>query len=257
MQEQEHRKRTLLFLILGSFFLCNAILAEFIGVKIFSLEDTIGVEPFGLNILGFTLNMDLTAGVLPWPIVFIMTDIINEYYGKKGVRTFTYIAAALIAYAFVIIYGVISLSPAEWWAMTHPKDSSVYDMQKAFSIIFGQGLNIIVGSLTAFVVAQFVDVFSFHYLKKKTGDKMLWLRATGSTLISQIIDSFLVLYIAFYWGANWSIERVIAVGINNYIYKFIVALAITPLLYLVHNLVDRYLGKELSEKMRREAHEDY
>lgn len=255
MQEQEHKKRTLLFLILGSFFLCNAILAEFIGVKIFSLERTIGVEPFGLNILGLELNMDLTAGVLPWPIVFIMTDIINEYYGKKGVRTFTYIAAALISYAFVIIYSVINLSPADWWAMSHPKDGSLYDTQKAFSTIFGQGLNIIVGSLTAFMVAQFVDVFSFHLIKKKTGDKLLWLRATGSTLISQIVDSFLVLYIAFYLGGSWTMERVIAVGINNYIYKFVVALALTPALYLVHTLVDKYLGKELSEKMRREAQE--
>lgn len=253
MQEQEHRKRTLLFLILGSFFLCNAILAEFIGVKIFSLERTIGVAPLELEIFGLTQSMNLSAGVLPWPIVFIMTDIINEYYGKKGVRTFTYIAAALIAYAFVIIYSVINLSPADWWAMSHPKDGSLYNTQKAFSTIFGQGLNIIVGSLTAFMVAQFVDVFSFHIIKKKTGDKLLWLRATGSTLISQIVDSFLVLYIAFYLGGNWNITQVLSVGTNNYIYKFVVALALTPALYLVHNLIDRYLGKELSEKMRYEA----
>lgn len=253
MEVQEHRKRTLLFLILGSFFLCNAILAEFIGVKIFSLEKTIGVDPFGLNILGFELNMDLTAGVLPWPIVFIMTDIINEYYGKKGVRTFTYIASALIAYAFIVIYGVINLAPADWWVNKELASGGTLNMQTAFSQIFGQGLYIIVGSLVAFLIGQLADVATFHFLKKKTGDKMLWLRATGSTLVSQIIDSFIVLYIAFYIGSNWSIEQVVAVGTNNYIYKFVIALAITPLLYVVHALVDRYLGKELSEKMRYEA----
>ncbi len=253
MQEQEHRKRTLLFLILGSFFLCNAILAEFIGVKIFSLEKTIGVEPFGLNILGATLNMDLTAGVLPWPIVFIMTDIINEYYGKKGVRTFTYIAAALIAYAFIIIYGTIYLAPADFWVNKTLSDNSVLNMQTAFAQIFGQGLYIIVGSLIAFLIGQIVDVTVFHALKKRTGEKGLWIRATGSTLVSQLFDSFIVLYIAFYIGSNWSMMQVLSVGTNNYIYKFVVALALTPVLYLVHSLIDRYLGKELSEKMRYEA----
>ncbi|MFX3625944.1 MAG: queuosine precursor transporter [bacterium] len=255
MQPEEHRKRTLLFLILGSFFLCNAILAEFIGVKIFSLENTIGIEPFGLNILGFELNMDLTAGVLPWPIVFVMTDIINEYYGKKGVRTFTYIASALIAYAFVIIYGVMELVPAGWWVNKDLGNGETLNMQLAFSKIFGQGLYIIVGSLTAFLIGQFADVLTFHFLKKRTGDRLLWLRATGSTLVSQVIDSFVVLYIAFYIGSDWTLKQVFAVGINNYIYKFIVAIALTPLLYLVHNWVDNYLGKELSEKMRKEAQE--
>lgn len=256
MQPKEHRKRTLLFLILGSFFLCNAILAEFIGVKIFSLESTLGIPPFGLDIFGYTLNMDLTAGVLPWPIVFIMTDIINEYYGKKGVRTFTYIASALIAYSFLVIYGVIHLAPASWWEVKDLGNGETINMQLAFSKVFGQGLYIIVGSLVAFLIGQVADVTVFHWLKTKTGEKYLWLRATGSTLISQIIDSFVVLYIAFYIGSNWSLPEVAAVGTNNYIYKFVVALAITPLLYLVHNLVDRFLGKELSEKMRKEAQGD-
>lgn len=256
MQPKEHRKRTLLFLILGSFFLCNAILAEFIGVKIFSLESTLGIPPFGLDIFGFTLNMDLTAGVLPWPIVFIMTDIINEYYGKKGVRTFTYIATSLIAYSFLIIYGVIHLAPAGWWEVKDLGDGQTINMQLAFSKVFGQGLYIIAGSLIAFLIGQVADVTVFHWLKNKTGEKYLWLRATGSTLISQIIDSFVVLFIAFYIGSNWSLSQVAAVGTNNYIYKFVVALAITPLLYLVHNLVDRFLGKELSEKMRKEAQGD-
>lgn len=254
MQTIVQNKRTLLYLVLGSFFLCNVIVAEFIGVKIFSLEGTIGIEPLGLNIFGYKLNMDLTAGVLPWPVVFIMTDIINEYFGKKGVRTFSYIAAILIAYAFLIIYGVIHLAPAAWWTEKTLADGTVVNMQTSFAQIFGQGLNIISGSLIAFMLGQLVDVSVFHALKKRTGEKALWLRSTGSTLVSQIIDSYVVLFVAFYIGSDWSIAQVLAVGTNNYIYKFVVALAITPILYLVHKIVDNYLGKELSEKMRAEAH---
>ncbi|KAB2915025.1 MAG: queuosine precursor transporter [Bacteroidetes bacterium] len=257
MQELEHRKRTLLFLILGSFFICNALLAEFIGVKIFSLEGTLGIKPFGINLLGYTLNMDLTAGVLPWPFVFIMTDIINEYFGKRGVRTFSYIAAALIGYAFLIIYGVIHLTPASWWIEQKLVDGTVVNMQTAFAQIFGQGMNIIVGSLSAFMIGQLVDVSVFHFLKKRTGEKALWVRSTGSTLVSQLIDSYIVLFIAFYIGGDWSLGKVAAIGTNNYIYKFVVALLITPLLYVIHALVDRYLGKELSEKLRHDAHQAY
>jgi queuosine precursor transporter len=257
MQAQENRKRTLLFLVLGSFFICNALLAEFIGVKIFSLEGTLGISPFNIKILGYTLNMDLTAGVLPWPIVFIMTDIINEYFGKRGVRTFSYLAASLIAYAFLIIYGVIHLTPAAWWTEKTLTDGTVVNMQTAFAQTFGQGLNIISGSLVAFMLGQLVDVSVFHFLKKRTGEKALWLRSTGSTLVSQIIDSYVVLFIAFYIGSDWSLAQVLAVGTNNYIYKFVVALAITPLLYIIHKIIDGYLGKELSEKLMKEAHEGY
>jgi uncharacterized integral membrane protein (TIGR00697 family) len=98
-----------------------------------------------------------------------------------------------------------------------------------------------------------LDVRVFHAIKKKTGDKMLWLRATGSTLVSQLIDSFIVLFIAFYIGADWGFVKVLAIGSVNFIYKGIVAIILTPLLYLGHKIIDNYLGKELSEKLKREA----
>jgi hypothetical protein len=101
-----------------------------------------------------------------------------------------------------------------------------------------------VGSITAFLVGQILDAHAFHWIKTITGSKHLWLRATGSTLFSQLIDSFVVLFVAFYLLGNWSLEQVAAVGIMNYIYKFSVAVLITPLLYIVHYLIDRYLEKE-------------
>jgi uncharacterized integral membrane protein (TIGR00697 family) len=248
-------KRTILLLILGSFFIANAIIAEFVGVKIFSIEGTLGIPPFQLPLFGDVYSFNMTAGVLMWPMVFVMTDIINEYYGKNGVRLFSYIAAALIAYAFLAVYSTIKITPANFWLMKET-ENGVINMQEAFSQVFGQGLWIIIGSLFAFLVGQLVDVYTFHLIKTKTGNKALWLRSTGSTLVSQFIDSFVVLIIAFYIGGNWPLKLVLAVGVVNYIYKFLVAICLTPLLYLVHAAIDRYLGKELAEQMMAEAAAD-
>ena len=248
-------KRTILFLVLGSFFIANAIIAEFIGVKIFSLENSLGFDQVNWNILGNSLSFNMTVGVILWPIVFVMTDIINEYFGPKGVRLFSYIAAFLVAYAFLAIYMGIKLSPANFWINKETAQGNI-NMQEAYSQIFGQGLWIIIGSLVAFLVGQMVDVSVFHYLKKKTGTSKLWLRSTGSTLVSQLIDSFIVLFIAFYIGAGWDMKLVLGISLVNYLYKLTVALLLTPLLYGVHAIIDSYLGKELAQYMMREAHED-
>lgn len=249
------KKENKLFFILGGFFIANAIIAEFIGVKIFSLERTFGFEPFTYLLFGEEMSFNLTAGVLLWPVVFVMTDIINEYFGIKGVRFLSYMAAGLIAYAFLMVFAAIHIVPADWWPAS-VSQAGVPNFQLAFAKVFGQGLWIIIGSLVAFLVGQFIDVFVFHKLKKVTGEKRLWLRATGSTLVSQFIDSFVVLVIAFKLGADWSWALVLAVGFNNYIYKFIVAIALTPVIYLGHSIIEKYLGEELAEKLKTEAAKD-
>lgn len=251
-----HPRKVYLFLFLGGFFIANALLAEFIGVKIFSLEKSLGLEPFQMSLLGFeNLGFNLTAGVLLWPVVFIMTDIINEYFGTRGVRIFSFFTAGLILYAFAMVYLAIKLTPADFWPSSQ-RANGVGDMQVAYQAIFGQGLWIIIGSLIAFLVGQLVDVFVFHKVKLMTGERFVWARATGSTLVSQFIDSFVVLFIAFYIGADWSLKLVLGIGVVNYLYKFTAAVVLTPLIYIAHLVIDRYLGKELSEKMRNEAHAD-
>ncbi|MES2647850.1 MAG: queuosine precursor transporter [Bacteroidota bacterium] len=254
-------KPTRLFLILGGFFISNTLIAEIIGVKIFSLEKTMGFIPFDLNVFGEALSLNLTAGVLIWPVVFIMTDIINEYYGQKGVRFLSFLTAALIAFAFLVFYGAMRLTPADFF-ITSKTGSGVPDMEAAYQSVLGQGGNIIIGSLAAFIFSQLIDVFVFHKIKKLTGEKKIWLRATGSTLISQFIDSFVVLFIAFYVGSRigargndfvWSFKLVMAVCIVNYIYKFIVAIIMTPVIYLVHNLIEKYLGHEVASEMKQAA----
>ena len=253
------RKKTNLFIILSAIFLTNAIIAEIIGVKIFSVENTLGLKAAQLNLFsGFTLDFNLTAGAVIWPIVFITTDVINEYFGKKGVRKISFLTAFLIAYIFVVIYLVTRLVPASFWMELNNQDSAgnPFNINYAFKTIFRQGLGIIIGSLVAFLIAQLLDVFIFQRLRHITGKRMIWLRATGSTLVSQLIDSFVVLGIAFYLFGNWSLPQVAAVGIINYIYKFVVAIILTPLLYVAHYFIDNYLGREVADKMADEAGED-
>ena len=135
-------------------------------------------------------------------------------------------------------------------------------MEKAYQSVLGQGGNIILGSLVAFILSQLIDVFVFHRIKKTTGERAIWLRATGSTLISQFIDSFVVLFIAFYIGSRinnadgdfvWPLKLVLAVGVVNYIYKFVIALILTPVIYLVHMLIEKFLGASLAADMKSAA----
>ncbi len=253
MESTLQQKRNNLFIILAGIFITNALLAELIGVKIFSAESTVGLNPANLNIMGFTMSFNLTAGAIIWPFVFITTDLINEYFGKPGVKRISYFTALLITYAFVVIFITIRLSPADFWIDVNNKDAdgNIFNMDFAFNKIFGQGQRIIIGSLSAFLLGQLVDVYIFQQLRKFTGSKKLWLRATGSTLVSQLIDSFVVLFIAFY--GIFTTEQIIAIGITNYIYKFAVAILLTPVIYLGHALIDRYLGKEQAEKISSDA----
>lgn len=249
-----HDKPTKLFLFLAAFFVANALIAECIGGKLFSLERLLGMEPHPFSLLGQDgLTYTLTCGVLLWPLEFVMTDIVNEYYGPKAVKRISYIAVGLIIYAFLMFYLAIHV-PAnrEFW-IGSKADQGIPDMQAAFSGIFGQGMWIIVGSLTAFLVSQVLDVWVFHRIKKVTGEKKIWLRATGSTLVSQFIDSFIVLFIAFKIGNGWSYQQVLAIGLVNYSYKAFMALVLTPVIYLVENRIEHYLGAETTRDMKAAA----
>jgi uncharacterized integral membrane protein (TIGR00697 family) len=247
---------------MAGFFISNALVAEFMGVKIFSLEETFGMKPINIHLFSSSYSFNLTCGVLLWPFVFVMTDIINEYYGKKGVRFISWMAAIMIAYGFFMLYGAMHTAPNAWW-ITSKQTAGIEDMNTAYNGIFGQGMGIIVASMIAFLIAQLVDVLVFQKIKRKTGEKHIWLRATGSTLVSQFIDSFVVLIVAFYlypmWvsgqGSPWPLDQVLAIGIVNYIYKFSVAILLTPVIYFVHHRIEEYLGKEVSAEMKKAAME--
>lgn len=244
-------KPTKLFLGLSAFFVANALIAESIGTKIFSLEKLIGLHPANFSLFGQSgLAFNLTCGVLLWPLEFVMTDIVNEYYGPKAVRRISFTAVALIAYAFLMYFIAIGVPPADFWIGSGTKNG-IQNMQTSFSAIFGQGMRIIVGSIIAFLVSQLVDVFVFHKIKKVTGEKRIWLRATGSTLVSQLVDSYIVLFIAFSGVFTW--QQILSFGIMNYCYKFLMALLLTPVIVLAEKRIAKYVGHDVAVRMKRAA----
>lgn len=248
-------KESRLLVILSAFFVANTVLSEFIGVKIFSVERTLGFEPVSLELFGVkNLSFNMSAGSLTWPLVFIMTDIINEYFGLKQVKFLSVMTALVILFLFGMTWISIQTVPADFW-VNETVDGQELNMNLAFNKVFGQGMWIIFGSLTAFILGQILDVYIFHRIKRMTGEKALWLRATGSTVVSQLIDSFVVAFIAFYINPayDWTWQTVLAICLVGYVYKFTVAVLLTPLLYMIHKIVDAFLGKELSEKLLKEA----
>ncbi|WP_375419463.1 queuosine precursor transporter [uncultured Hymenobacter sp.] len=235
-----------LYLVLSGIFLINALLAEIIGVKIFSVDKWLG------------LPGDLTAGVLIWPAVFITTDIINEYFGRAGVLRVSLLAVALLLYSFVVIFATTKLPPATFWLEANGTDPAgrPFNIDFAYQSIFRQGLGIIAGSLIAFIIGQLLDATIFQTLRRLTGSRLIWLRATGSTLVSQLVDSFVVLFVAFYVFGNWTFAQVLSVANANYWYKFGAAVLLTPVLYLAHYLIDLYLGKDDTVELQQEAAAD-
>lgn len=226
-------KKNILYLVLSGFFVTNAILAELIGVKLILM-------PFTIPGLG---QPAASIGVIPWPIVLVATDIMNEYFGKEGVKKITLMTMGLIAYCFVIIY-LATLVPA---ADFSPVQNDV------FNKVFGQSLWIIVGSLTAFVLSQFIDVVVFWFFRGLTNGKMLWLRTTGSTVVSQLIDSVVVVGVAFWLPGVVKTADFLNVAVTNYSYKLIIAIAMTPVIYFLHGVIDRYLGKEKANELIQES----
>jgi uncharacterized integral membrane protein (TIGR00697 family) len=226
-------KREILYVTLAGFFITNAIVAEMIGGKLIEI-----------NLFNFSFKMSM--GIIPWPVVFLATDLINEYFGKAGVRRLSLITAGLIGYSFVLLYAGMKIPAAPF--------SPVQD--KEFYTVFGQSMWIIVGSMVAFLVSQLVDVFVFWFFREKTGEKLLWLRSTGSTVISQLIDSFIVLGIGFLLPGKISFADFINVGFTNYTGKLIIAVALTPLIYLGHFLIERYLGPKESHRIIEKTAEE-
>jgi uncharacterized integral membrane protein (TIGR00697 family) len=210
-------RRDIVFLVLAGFFITNAIIAELIGGKL--------IQFFGL----FTQSI----GIILWPIIFILTDLINEHFGKDGVKKLTYITVGLISFAFIVLSIAINI-PATPFS---PVNNEV------FKTVFGQSQWIIVGSIIAFLISQLVDVYTFLFFKKITGNKFIWLRATGSTLISQLVDTFVVQYIAFVLPSKWTLDEFITNASYGYTFKLIIAIALIPLIYVGHALINKFLEK--------------
>jgi uncharacterized integral membrane protein (TIGR00697 family) len=233
-----------LFVILNGLFIAFLLMAEVTGGKLFQVSVAGWPIISALKIDTFTM----TLGVIPFPITFIVTDLLNEYYGRKGVRFTTLLGMAAIACAYLLILIDINITAASFSPVT----------DDAFRNVFANSGAIIFASMIAYLIGQFIDIQVFHLLRKKTANKHIWLRATGSTIISQLIDSFVVIYIAFGSGLGTRtlpLNEVSSIALTNFVYKVIVAILITPLIYLGHRMINRYLGTE-AEALLEKAHKD-
>lgn len=211
-------KRDLVYIILAGIFIANAVVAELTGGKL------IQIGPFIMSI-----------GIIPWPVVFLTTDLINEHFGRDGVKKLSFITAGLIAYCLLILFLAIQIPAAKGV-------SAVTDEE--FQAVFGQGVWIMIASIIAFLVSQLIDVSIFWFLRNKTGKKMIWLRSTGSTVISQLFDSFIVSGIAFWMTGKITTAEYINMATTGYTFKLIIAICLTPMIYLGHYIIEKYLSED-------------
>jgi uncharacterized integral membrane protein (TIGR00697 family) len=215
-------RREWLFIFLAGLFITNAITAELISSKLIQIPIQIG---------NWKHNFITIVGVLPWPIVFLLTDTLNEFYGEKAVRRLSWITTVLIGYCFIVVLLALQIPAVP--------DIGVTDEQ--FGAVFGQAPWIMIGSIAAFLISQLLDVTIFHWIKSKTGNNHIWLRSTGSTVVSQMIDTIVVLYIGFVLPGKMDWNTFAEVAPTNYLLKIGIAVALTPMIYLVHAGIRKFI----------------
>ncbi|MGE6760216.1 queuosine precursor transporter [Corallococcus interemptor] len=216
-------RRIQLFLVLAGLFITSLVVGDIIGVKLFEVH------------LGPVVAV-MSVGMLPFPVTFLLTDILNEFYGKKVARFVTWVGFFMAIFTFVVV-ALAGLIP--WAPMTEAKDYTG-TVAASFNNVFGGSQRILVASMIAYLVAQFLDISVFNLLKRVTNNRMLWLRATGSTVVSQLIDTMVVQFVA--WTGVLPREVIFRIIFTSYAVKLLVAIGLTPLVYLGHALVERKLG---------------
>ncbi|MBI1904488.1 MAG: queuosine precursor transporter [Planctomycetia bacterium] len=232
-----------LYVWLCAFFVACLIIADIVGIKLFRIPLGFSFwNPFGKDPID---AIEHTCGMLTFPVTFLLTDLLNEYYGKRAARRVTYIGLVMALFVF----GVMNLSVA---MPRLPKEYNVDE--KAFEAVLGSAQTMYLASITAYLVGQLSDIWIFHALKRLTRGRFVWLRATGSTVVSQLIDSFIVSYLAFSLGRQIlggpdtpppaPFIDVLKIAATGYMLKFVVAIAITPCIYAGHGILHRLFGLE-------------
>jgi uncharacterized integral membrane protein (TIGR00697 family) len=206
--DRKHRA----FVFLAALFVAALVVGDFIGGKFFTFA-----------------GHALSAGIIPFPLTFVLTDVVNEFYGTEGARRLTYVG--LVAALFV--WGVINLALLLPTSIESPIPDAV------FRSAFGTSARLYFASLTAYLIGQLLDISIFQILRRLTGHRMLWLRSTGSTVLSQAIDSLSVSFV-FLVGAR-PMHFIVSNAANNYVGKLIMAVLLTPLIYLGHSFFHRHL----------------
>jgi uncharacterized integral membrane protein (TIGR00697 family) len=212
--------RAKLYVFLSVLFVTSLVVGDLLGGKL--------VE---VNLFGWPLAMP--AGMIAFPVTFLLTDLVNEFYGRRAARFLTLVGFVMAVYTILLVN----------WAVALPRHTWTGDaFQASYRQIFGSSQRVLIASVTAYLVGQFLDIAVFHLLKVATKGRFLWLRATGSTVVSQFVDTIVVQALAF--GSMLTLSNVFKVIFTAYILKLIIAILLTPLIYAGHAMVERWLGLE-------------
>ncbi|HIG44570.1 MAG: queuosine precursor transporter [bacterium] len=252
MNDEIRERRERVFLVLAGFFLCAMTMLNIIGITRF-----IQLGPFALAV-----------GVLPYPLTFLCTDLISELYGRA--RANFLVSVGLVLNFFILgtmwVGNLIpSVDPANQppWQLIQlaegvalPNGDIVTHQVELYTLLFATTSGAVFASMLAYIAAQYCDVYLFHFWKRLTNGKHLWLRNNGSTLISQGVDSFMVIGVtfgaAFLAGSMSSAVMLTLIG-SNYLFKLTIALLDTPFIYLGVYSLKSYL-QMTDEEILAHAH---
>ena len=227
--QSQRARYELLYLFLASTFSVVLVLTNVIGIKLF-------VNP---------LNPEsaLTAGLITYPLTFLMTDLVSELYGAKRANYMVILGFLMSLVMLIITQLAVALPPHPAWV---PPEGAFFDTlegyQRGFASVFALNGVLLFASMSAYLAAQLIDVWLYHCWKRVTQGRHLWLRNNGSTLFSQLVDTFIVgtLFLCWGLGLDWSLALSIMIG--NYTVKLLIALCDTPLIYLSVWGIRRMLG---------------
>jgi uncharacterized integral membrane protein (TIGR00697 family) len=209
-----------LYLWLAGIFVTALIVGDLIGGRFFRVA-----------------GRDLSAGMLLFPLTFVLTDVVNEFYGPVGAKRLTYLGLGMAGFTFLMTKIVLALPT-----------SPVGTPPQTVAAVLGASQRVYIGSICAYLVGQFSDIAIFGMFRRLTGHRFIWLRATGSTLVSQALDTVVVNFV--FLGGTQPVPAITRIIVSSYVIKIVFAVGLTPVIYAAHGLIFRVL--KIGETPQRE-----
>ena len=214
------------YCVLISTFVVLLVITNIIGVKLFLAFPA--AIPNGL----FGEPITLTTGLITYPLTFLLTDFVCEVYGRRRANLMVFTGFGLSILTLLFVQVALALPGAPAWSSGHEHFRTIKEMQIAYESVFTLPGVLIFASMTAYLIAQLIDVRLYHFWKRVTSGRHLWLRNNASTMFSQLIDTIIVNSIFLKWGMGLEWQLVIQIIIAAYLFKILIAAIDTPLLYV-------------------------
>ncbi|MGM0439861.1 MAG: queuosine precursor transporter [Chlamydiota bacterium] len=223
------------FIVLTALFCVNLVLTNVIAAKLF--------------VIPFMPKIALSVGDLTYPVTFLVTDIISEIWGKQRARFVVLLGLAMNIFMLLVVQTAVHVPPHQYWFV--PDNAFGYQnteqYQAAYTSVFGASFFMVLGSMMAYLTSQLLDVKIFHYLKKATSGRHLWLRNNGSTMTSQLVDSFIFWTVFLYIGMGHPFSVTLIVMLSSYVCKLILAAFDTPFCYLGVAFIRKVMNPRFSK----------